>query len=331
MFVMVVAHRFAPLLPGVGLLAMTDAGVPGISERLVDGLNATFGVHPGSRAAHAKGVLCAAVFEPSTAAAGLSRAAHFADGPQRAHVRFSNGSGNPEAPDGTRDGRGIGLKIYGHAGTTDIVGLSLPSFFTRTPEDLLEFNQARRPDPATGAADPAKVGAYLAEHPEAMPAVTAAVTHPIPATFAALTFNSIHAFGFVDARDQVRWGRYQFQPEANDDALSDEEAAARPADYLAGELRDRLAAAPVRFGLDVILAEEGDDVDDPTVAWPAERERIRIGTIAVTGLADDREHDGDILVFDPTRVLDGIVLSRDPILLARPGAYSVSVARRTTP
>jgi catalase len=47
-------------------------------------------------------------------------------------------------------------------------------------------------------------------------------------------------------------------------------------------------------------------------------------------LASDRERAGDILVFDPVRVPDGIVLSDDPILLARPGAYSASVARRTS-
>ena len=40
--------------------------------------------------------------------------------------------------------------------------------------------------------------------------------------------------------------------------------------------------------------------------------------------------DGDILVFDPTHVPDGIVLLHDPILLARPGGrYRVSVTRRT--
>ena len=35
-----------------------------------------------------------------------------------------------------------------------------------------------------------------------------------------------------------------------------------------------------------------------------------------------------MLVFDPTRVTDGIELSDDPVLRFRPGAYSESVARR---
>lgn len=301
-----------------------------ISEQLVDGLNLNFGVHPGFRAAHAKGVLCAASFEPTTEATGLSRAAHLRGGPSRAHVRFSNGSGDPNAPDGARDGRGMALKVYGPAGTTDVVGLSLPAFFTRTPEDLIEFNAARRPDPDTGRPDPARVGDYLARHPEAVPAVTAAVTHPIPSSYAALTYNSIHAFGFEDDAGPVRFGRYRFVPDSADQPLSDDEAAARPPDYLSAELAQRLGGGPARFFLDVVLAGDGDDVDDPTIAWPEERPTVRIATVVVTGLADDREHDGDVLVFDPTRLVDGIVLSRDPILLARPGAYAVSVARRTS-
>ena len=114
-------------------------------------INATYGVHPGHRAAHAKGVLCAATFTPTAEAARLSRAVHLRDGEVRAHVRFSNGSGDPTAPDTARDGRGLAVKFYLPDGTTtDVVAISLPAFFARTPEDLLAFNDARRriPRPA---------------------------------------------------------------------------------------------------------------------------------------------------------------------------------------
>jgi len=302
-----------------------------LSETLVDGLNATYGRHPGHRAAHAKGVLCAATFTPTAKAADLSRARHFAGAPSRSHVRFSNGSGDPYAPDGARDGRGIGVKFYVDGATTDIVGLSLPAFFTRTPEDLVEFNAARRPDPATGQPDMAALGAYIAEHPEVMTAINAAITHPIPASYAAITFHSLHAYGFVGGDGRVRHGRYHIVPEADDAPLDEEEAAARPPDYLRAELEKRLADGPAVFHLDVQLAADGDPLDDPTAPWPDEREVVRIGRLDVTALAFDRETGGDILVFDPTRVIDGILLTDDPILRARPGAYSVSIARRTAP
>ena len=110
--------------------------------------------------------------------------------------------------------------------TTDIVALSLPAFFARTPEDLLAFNDARRVEPETGQPDMERVGTYLAEHPEAMAAVTAAITHPIPASYATLTYNSLHMFGFVNAQGAVRYGRYRLVPEQGEESLSDEEAAA---------------------------------------------------------------------------------------------------------
>ena len=301
-----------------------------VSERLVDSLNRVYGVHPGSRAAHAKGVLCAARLVPTPTATRLSRAAHLTGGEFRAHVRFSNGSGDPTAPDGARDARGMAVKFYlPDSTTTDIVALSLPGFFARTPEDLLAFNDARRVDPETGQPDLERVGAYLGEHPEAMAAVNAAITHPIPASYATLAYNSLHAFGFVNADGVVRYGRYRLVPDQGEESLSDDEAAARPPEFLRDELAERLAQGPAVFHVQLQLAKGDDPVDDPTEQWPEDREVVELARLEVTGLASDRERGGDVLVFDPTRVTEGILLTDDPILHARTGAYRVSVARRT--
>lgn len=300
------------------------------SERLVDSINASYGVYAGHRAAHAKGVLCSGRFVPSPEAAQLSRAPHLAGPDVRTHVRFSNGSGDPTAADGVRDGRGMAVKFYlPDSTTTDLVTLSLPAFFARTPEDLLAFNAARRPDPETGQPDLPRVIEYLEAHPEAMPAVNAAMAHVIPASYAALTYHSLHAFGFEVAEGTVRWGRYHLVPDGGDVALDEEDAAARPADFLRTELAERLASGPAAFAVRVQLAGEGDAIDDPTASWPDDREVVELGRLEITGIATDRERDGDVLVFDPTRVPDGIRVPDDPILHARSGAYRVSVTRRT--
>jgi catalase len=305
-------------------------GGDSLSERLVDSINASYGVHPGHRAAHAKGVLCSATFTPSPGASELSSAAHFAGPDVRAHVRFSNGSGDPTAPDAARDARGMAIKFYlPDTTTTDMVAISLPAFFARTPEDLLAFNEARRVDPETGGPNMDRLGQYLAAHPEAMPAINAAITHPIPASYALLTYHALHAFGFVAADGHTRYGRYHLVPDEAGTDLTDEEAATRSADYLRDELAERFARQPALFHLRVQLAGEGDALDDPTQLWPDDREIVEVGRLSVTALAFDRERDGDVLVFDPTRVTAGIKISDDPILQARAGAYSVSVARRT--
>jgi catalase len=246
------------------------------------------------------------------------------------HLRFSNGSGDPTLPDGARDARGIGVKVRLPDGsTTDIVGITLPVFFVRTPDDLLAFNEARRIDPATGGPDMAKVGAFLAEHPETVPAVTAAITAAAPESYARMTYHGIHAFRYVAADGSARHARWHLVPHDGDATISDDDAAGRDPDYLRHELDSRLARGPAVLHLELEMAVEGDSVDDPTAIWPDNRERVRVGRVEITQLAFDRDRDGDVLVFDPSRVPDGIELTADPILHARSGAYSVSVARRT--
>ena len=84
----------------------------------------------------------------------------------------------------------------------------------------------------------------------------------------------------------------------------------------------------MKHDLWIDLAGDGDDPHDPTSVWKHHRSFIG-GTIETTGeAANDPEADGKKVVFDPARVVPGIELSEDPILLFRPSAYSVSVDRR---
>ncbi len=85
----------------------------------------------------------------------------------------------------------------------------------------------------------------------------------------------------------------------------------------------------MRFILQLQIAGPGDDVDDPSSVWPKERRRANAGTLELTDLETERETGGDILVFDPSRVVDGIECSNDPVLRFRSAAYSDSVATRT--
>lgn len=298
---------------------------------VVDTINQLFGAHPHTRAAHAKGTWCSATFTPSAAAATLSRAAHFAGPPVSALVRFSNGSGDPTAHDGARDGRGMAVKFdLGGGVATDIVALSLPVFFARDADGFLAFTRARKPDPATGMPDMQVFGAFLADHPEAMGAVQASLAAQPPASYAQVTYHGIHAFVFSNASGLARAGRYRWTPEAGEASLDPTDAAGRDRDYLRAELSDRLSAGPAVFTLSVTVAGPGDPLDDPTAAWPIERDRVEMGRLELLSVVDDPERSGDITVFDPTHVTDGIDLSGDPILHLRAAAYSVSAARRTS-
>lgn len=242
-------------------------------------------------------------------------------------ARFSNGGGDPAIPDYAKEGRGLAVKFYLPDGSkTDVVALSLPCFFVRTPEDFLDFTRARKPDPETGQPDFEKVGAWLQDHPEAGPAIQAALSADPPESYATVVYNSIHAFRWTAPDGTERWVRYRFEPEAGERSLSEEEARARGRDYLQEEILARDSAV---FRFLVVIASEDDPVNDPTVAWPSDRETVEVGRLELTGPETEREQGDDILVFDPTRVIDGIDPSDDQILRFRPRAYAASVTRRS--
>src|SRR5688500_5721565 len=135
------------------------------AEQVVDAINDISGRHYEHRATYVKVTLMTWTISGSDA--GLTTAAHMAGEPVRVTARFSNGGGDPGIPDYAQEGRGLALKFYLPDGSkTDIVALSLPCFFVRSPEDFLDFTRARKPDPETGRPDLEKVGAWLGERSE---------------------------------------------------------------------------------------------------------------------------------------------------------------------
>jgi catalase len=306
---------------------MTERG--DVYEQLVDAANAIYGQHPHVRAVHAKGTWCAGTFTATPVAARLTRAAPFQGELVPALIRFSNAGGDPASDDAGREARGMAVKLRPAEGEEmDMLGTTNPAFATRTPEEFLELLQLRAPDPETGQPDMEKLGAFLAAHPESQPAIQATIGAEPPASLAQLTFRSPHSFKFVNADGDETWLRYRWRPEAGEARIPDEEARERGPDYLSEELAERLRGGPVEFELVLQLAAEGDPLDDPTAIWPEDREEAVAGRLEVTEVIDDPESGGHIEVFDPVRVVDGIELSNDPILHARPRIYSVSAYRR---
>jgi len=294
----------------------------------VDLLHETYGRHEGHRAVHAKGTVCRGTFTATPAAARLTRAAHMQGESVPVVARFSNGAGNPSTPDFVQDGRGLAVKLSLPDGSrTDIMALNLPCFFVRTPEDFVKFTRASKRLPVINQPGP-RFALYLATHREALRAVRAFLALKPPASYARLRYNALHAFRWVNADGEARDVRYSWLPEAGEATIGGSEAKQAGRDYLRDELVERLGREPVRFRLWVQIAGPDDPVADPTAVWPEERETVEVGTLELTELETGRDTGGDILVFDPTRVTDGIELTDDPLPRFRSQAYSVSVERR---
>jgi catalase len=296
-------------------------------EQAVDGVNERFGRHPGYRALHAKGLFCAATFTATPEAGRLSRAAHLHGDPVDATVRFSNASGDPGDPDYLPDIRGMATTFHLPDGSrTDTVAQTSPRFPSRTPDAFVELTKASSRD----LAGMWRLPLFLARHPNAIrPTLAGVPTLKPPASYATRNYYAIHAFKWVDADGGERYVRYTWRPEGGEENISLGDAKKRGADYLQEEIAERLARGPARFELELQIAADGDAVDDPMAAWPDDRETVTAGTLEVTAVIPDPEAGGEVFVFDPVRVTDGIELSDDPILQFRPKAYSVSIERRS--
>ena len=69
-------------------------------------------------------------------------------------------------------------------------------------------------------------------------------------------------------------------------------------------------------------------MNDGSVAWPADRELIELGTISLNKTPAEQVKSQKALLFNPLLLQAGIEPSADPVLLARPGAYAVSYGQR---
>jgi catalase len=81
---------------GLGPAAAQDAA---LETQLVDAMNKAYGVHPGFRANHAKGVVAEGTFKAAPAAVRLSKAVIFNGNPIPVTVRFSDSTGVPNLPE----------------------------------------------------------------------------------------------------------------------------------------------------------------------------------------------------------------------------------------
>jgi catalase len=214
----------------------------------------------------------------------------------------------------------MAVKFRTDDGDTDLLGQTAPRFPVRSPEDFVSMTEAAR--------RPATFPLWAARHPGTLGALLANVRAKAiasPYSYAEKSYHPIHAYGWVAGDGVRRWVRYEFRPQRGRRPSGSFEGF----DRLRQEVVARLAEGPVRFELHLTVAADGDDPHDPTSVWKGSRQLVA-GVFEVTAPVDDPEASGGLVVFDPTRVVDGIELSDDPILRYRPGAYSESVARRTS-
>jgi catalase len=305
-----------------------DERVVALANDLVAQFDTLFGLHPGFRPAHAKGVMLTGTFTPNDEAQTLTAAPHLARSSTPVTVRFSNSTGLPQIPDSAPDANPRGLAVRFNLAEhvhTDIVSHTIDAFPARDGYEFLELLKAiaaSGPD----VPSPKPVETFLGSHPAALAFVQA--PKPFATSFARDTYFGVTAFAFTNAAGETRYGRYRIVPEAGNEYLSDEAAAKLEPNYHFDEIVERVKKTPARFTILVQVAEPGDVVDDATQHWPETRKLVELGTLELTEAVSDTEAQQKHIIFDPIPRVTGIEASADPLLELRAAIYLLSGRRR---
>jgi catalase len=324
------SRKSLAVLTGLALsfsFGFAPAQAQSVPDEIVDALNKVWGVHPGFRANHAKGIVGQGTFAATPEAATLSKAALFTGETIPVTVRFSDSGGLPDVADGSNAAKPHGLAIKFHlkdGSETDIVINSLKFFPVATGEEFRDLLLAVAASPPS-APKPTRLDLFFQAHPRA-PQALGSVQQPD--SLADEQYNGVNAFVFVDKNGRKQAFRYVAAPEKLVH-ISNDEAARKPPNYLFDEIAERVAKQPVAFHLKAQLAAAGDVTKDPTVAWPDDRKVVDLGVLTISKIDADSLEEQKKLLFLPGAVTPGIETSDDPLIDVRDGAYAVSFGRRS--
>ncbi|WP_026359526.1 catalase family peroxidase [Sphingomonas sp. PR090111-T3T-6A] len=292
---------------------------------LVNALHTAFGEHH-ARAVHTKGVMFEGVFTPDPAARAITSAPIFSGGALPVMARFSLFAGIPDIPDtaGPAQPTGLALKIKAADGTDyDLASDQHNGFIVATSDEFAAFLRA--------------VGASGANVPHPTPVEQFLSTRPIsqhflatltsPASYATAAYFGINSFKWTNAQGKSVFVRYQYVPRAGEHYLKPEELKTKTPNYLQDEIVDRIARGPVIFDWYAQIAEPGDKIEDPSIAWPDTRRRVKLGTFTMTRRPADiasADKQTFYLVGQPHPGIE----AADPMLILRNTAYPISFGQR---
>ena len=300
------------------------------ADQVVSALEGTFGVTSGQRRNHIKGACALGEFVGSPDAAPYSRSALFSGKTIPVVARFSLSGGNPKVPDTAKSGRGMALEFkLSENNLQHMTMLNTPVFGAMQPRTFLDLMIASKPDPATGKADPEKIKAFKASHPDSLAQADYLAKNNPPASYSSSSFWGIHTFKFINKDNKTTMVRWRFVPQDGEKRLTDDELKSAQPNFLEESLVNRTKQGPARWDMMVSIGEPGDPEDNPTLAWPDSRKQIKAGTLTISSAMPQKGAACEKINFDPLVMSDGIEATNDPILQFRSQAYAISFSKRT--
>jgi catalase len=322
------SRLFAVMLASTTALSVL-AGTAAVQQEavtpaaVISALEGAYGVHPGQRRNHTKGMCALGSFAGSPEAEVYSRSALFSGPTIPVVARFSLAGGNPDAADTDKSPRGMALEFRFSDGTLQhMTMLNTPMFFANMPRTFLDKMLALKADPATGKPNPEALKAFAESHPDNKGQADFLAENNPPPSYANSAYYGIHTFKFINRDNTTTLVRFRFVPEGGEKQLSNAELKSMPADFLEQALIERTKQGAVRWDMIVTIGQPGDPQDDPTLLWPKDRKEVKAGVLTISSAMPQPGAECEKINYDPLVMADGIAPTNDPVLFFRSPSYA---------
>jgi catalase len=340
----------------------TDSGIPVSSDEhsLTAGPNGPTALHDAhlvqkmqhfnrervpERVVHAKGSGAHGFFEVTEDVTQWTNANFLSEVGKRTplFLRFSQVAGELGSADTVRDPRGFAIKFYTDEGNYDLVGNNTPTFFVKDAIKFEDFISSQKRMPDTGLRSNDAQWDFWTLSPETAHQVAILMSdRGTPHSYRHMNGYSSHTYSWMNAGGERFWVKYHFKTVQGVENFTLAEADAMVSedpDFLRRDLWDALAAghaAEWRLEMQIMPFEEAADYRfnpfDLTKVWPhGDYPPITIGRLVLDRNPDNHFAEVEQAGFAPARLVPGIGLSPDKMLMGRVFSYHDTHLHRIGP
>jgi catalase len=248
-------------------------------------------------------------------------------------ARFSTVAGEMGSADTVRDPRGFALKFYTDEGNYDLVGNNTPTFFARDASKFEDFIHSQKRMADTGLRSNDAQWDYWTLAPESAHQVTILMSdRGTPRTLRNMNGYGSHTYSWMNAEGRRFWVKYHFKTVQGIENFTLDEAGAMVAedgDFHRRDLWDAIArgdAPEWRLEMQIMPFEDAAEYRfnpfDLTKVWPHDDyPPITVGRMVLDRNPANHFAEVDQAAFAPARLVPGIGLSPDKMLMARIFSY----------
>ncbi len=285
------------------------------------------------RVVHARGVGAHGEFKVTGDISQFSKAAVFKPGSATpVFVRFSTVVHGNHSPETLRDPRGFSTKFYSAEGNWDLVGNNLPVFFIRDAIKFPDMVHSLKPSPETNVQDPNRFFDFFSQTPESTHMITRLYTdYGIPQSYRFMDGNSVHAYKFVNARNEITYVKFHWKTQQGEKNLTGAEAAkiqSTDFNHATADLTTAIKAGQFPkwdLYVQMLKPEQLDDFAfnalDATKIWPGVAE-TKVGTMTLNRNVANVFQETEQAAFAPGNLVPGIEASEDRLLQGRLFSYN---------